>query len=122
MYLDAPGVLRAAARIEGDQVLSRDERVRRARHRLDRQRAPAMRRIQRVAGEYLQPLVALACPERDLAAVGAEPRPGAAGESMVETGAADGAGRPEVVLRAGDILRRGDRYAAGPGGQPPRGR
>src|SRR5580693_9666106 len=98
----------AAARLQGDQVLPGDERVRRAGHRLDGQRPPALRLGQRVSGEYLKPAVTLASPERDLAAGPAEPGPGPAagipdqaGERMIEARAADRAGNPEVLRGAG---------------------
>ena len=81
-----PGVPDGLARLQDEQVGAGDEGVRRAGHRLDREGAPAVRRVQRVAGEHLQPAVALAGPEPDAALRSRQPRPGPAVGAAVQAG------------------------------------
>ena len=79
--LDPPGVRDGIAGFQGEQVGAGDERVRRAGHGLDGDRAPAVLRAERVPGEDLQPAVARAGPERDSGPVAGQPCPGPAGPS-----------------------------------------
>src|SRR6185312_13992994 len=52
---DAPATPPGFARLDGDHVAARPERVRRAGHRLQRDRAPVAVAVQGVPGEHLPP-------------------------------------------------------------------
>jgi hypothetical protein len=120
------------AGLQDQQVITGHERVRRAGHGLDRQCLAALVGSQRVAGEHLQPAVALAGPQADPgagAAIAGQVRPGAAfaialqaGQRVIKPGRADRARLPEVILRALDRGRRAGRDAPVVRGQPRRRR
>ena len=116
--LDAPAAGDGLARLEHDQTVTRDESVRRAGHRLDRDGFPVPAAVQRVAGEHLQPGAVGAGPQRNLRSARTKVRPGPAvivpyqaGQRMVEDGAADPARAPEIAHRALDVLDRASRDA-----------
>ena len=100
------------AGLEDQQVLGGHEGVRRAGHGLDGHRLAAAVRRERVAGEHLQPPVALADPQADpgsAAIVGGQARPGAAvavpvqpGQRVIQPAGADRARLAEVIRRAVD--------------------
>ena len=118
------------ARLQDQQVVTGHEGVRRAGHGLDGQCRAAPAGTQRVAGEHLQPAIALPGPQADPgpgAAVGGQVRPGPAvavafqpGQRVIEPGGADRARLAEVEQRALDRSRGSGRDAAVVGGQPGR--
>ena len=122
---DAPPAADGFLWLQHQQVLAGDERVRRAGHRLHGQRGPAVLRLERVAGEDLQPAVALVRPQPGGRAVRRQPDPGQAvrlpaqaGERVVEPGGAELARGAEVEIGSGHVFRRAGRDAALVGWQP----
>src|SRR5215475_13813872 len=130
-YLNSPSVRDSFAGLEDQQVVAGHEGVRRAGHGLNGYRLAAAVRLQRVAGENLQPAVALVGPQSypgSRAIGGAQAGPGAAaavsvqsGERVIKPGGADEARLAEVIRRAFHCGRAPGRDTAIIHGQPERG-